>query len=103
MGWTSLLRNGKLDAPKTAYAIETIERNAKLQVQLIEDLLDISRILRGKLSLNVLPVDLSVVIRTALETVRLAAEAKSLQIQTTLSPKVVIISASECLRWMAIC
>ncbi|MBD2773940.1 response regulator [Iningainema sp. BLCCT55] len=88
LGWTSLLRNGKLDAAKTAYAVETIERNAKLQVQLIEDLLDISRILRGKLSLNVMPVDLGAVIRAALETVRLAAVAKSLQIQTTISPTV---------------
>ncbi|RCJ39555.1 hypothetical protein A6770_38890 [Nostoc minutum NIES-26] len=93
LGWTSLLRNGRLDVVKTAYALETIERNAKLQVQLIEDLLDISRILRGKLSLNVTPVDLSVVIKAALETVRLAAEAKSLQIQTTFSPTVVTISA----------
>ncbi|MDZ7956671.1 MAG: ATP-binding protein [Aulosira sp. DedQUE10] len=93
LGWISLLRNGRLDVAKTTYALETIERNAKLQVQLIEDLLDISRILRGKLILNVMPVDLSVVITAALETVRLAAEAKSLQIQTTLSPKVVTISA----------
>ncbi|MBD2101964.1 ATP-binding protein [Leptolyngbya sp. FACHB-261] len=85
LGWTTLLRNGKLDAAKTTYALETIERNAKLQVQLIEDLLDISRILRGKLILNVVPVDLRAVIRAALETVRLAAEAKSLQIQTTIS------------------
>ncbi|OUL34864.1 hypothetical protein BV372_12880 [Nostoc sp. T09] len=93
LGWTSLLRNGRLDGVKTAYALETIERNAKLQVQLIEDLLDVSRILRGKLSLNVMPVDLNLAIKAALETVRLAAEAKSLQIQTKLSPKVVKISA----------
>ncbi|MDZ7950720.1 ATP-binding protein [Nostoc sp. DedQUE09] len=93
LGWTSLLRNGRLDAAKTAYALETIERNAKLQVQLIEDLLDISRILSGKLSLNVMPVDLSVVIKAALETVRLAAEVKLLQIQTKFSPQVVTINA----------
>ncbi|MGF1939579.1 MAG: PAS domain-containing protein [Nostoc sp. ChiQUE02] len=93
LGWTSLLRNGRLDVAKTSYALETIERNAKLQVQLIEDLLDISRILRGKLSLNVMPVDLSVVIKAALETVRLATEAKSLQIQMKLSQQVVTINA----------
>ncbi|GAA6621551.1 ATP-binding protein [Scytonema sp. NUACC26] len=92
LGWTSFLRKGSLDAAKTAYALETIERNAKLQVQLIEDLLDISRILRGKLSLNVMPVDLSAAISAALETVRLAAQAKSLQIQTTISPTVGTIS-----------
>lgn len=93
LGWTSLLRNGRLDAAKTAFALETIQRNAKLQVQLIEDLLDISRILRGKLSLNVMPVDLGAVISASLETVRLAAVAKSLKIQTTLSPTIGTISA----------
>jgi PAS domain S-box-containing protein len=92
LGWTSLLRNGRLDAAKTAYAVETIERNARLQVQLIEDLLDVSRILRGKLSLNVMPVDLGAAITAALETVRLAAQAKSLQIQTIISPSVGRIS-----------
>ncbi|MBW4625577.1 MAG: PAS domain-containing protein [Brasilonema octagenarum HA4186-MV1] len=84
LGWSKLLQQGKLDAAKTANALATINRNAKLQVQLIDDLLDISRILRGKLSLTVTPVDLSTVICAALETVRLAAEAKSLQIQTTI-------------------
>lgn len=89
LGWSKLLQQGKLDAAKTNIALATIERNAQLQSQLIEDLLDISRILRGKLSLNVMPVDLSKVIRAALETVRLAGEAKSLHIQTTFSPDVV--------------
>ncbi|NJM71642.1 MAG: response regulator [Scytonema sp. RU_4_4] len=95
LGWTSLLRKGRLDAAKTDYAVETIERNAKLQVQLIEDLLDVSRILRGKLSLNVKPVDLNAVIRASLETVRLAAVAKSLQIQTTISSTVATVSGDE--------
>lgn len=80
LGWSKLLRGGKLDATKTAYALETIERNAKLQVQLIEDLLDVSRILRGKLSLNMVPVNLALTIGAALETVQLAAEAKSITI-----------------------
>lgn len=84
LGWSSLLRKGRLDAERTAHALETIERNAQLQVQLIEDLLDVSRILQGKLKLNPVPIDLAVIIRAALETVRLAAEAKSIQIQTHL-------------------
>jgi len=92
LGWTRLLRGGNLDAAKTAYAIETIERNAKLQVQLIEDLLDISRILRGKLSLNAIPINLASVISAALETVQLAAVAKSIHITTNLSPTVSKIS-----------
>jgi CheY-like chemotaxis protein/nitrogen-specific signal transduction histidine kinase len=88
LGWSKLLQQRKLDAAKTAMALETIERNARLQVQLIDDLLDISRILRGKLILTVMPVDLSKVISEALETVRLAAEAKAIQICTTLLPSV---------------
>ncbi len=91
LGWAKLLRNGKLDATRTTYALETIERNAQLQSQLIEDLLDIARILRGKLSLNPSLVDLSIVISSALQTVRLAAEAKSLQIQTVFSPSQVAV------------
>jgi signal transduction histidine kinase/CheY-like chemotaxis protein len=88
LGWSRLLQDRKLDEKRTAYALETIERNAKLQVQLIDDLLDVARILRGKLSLNVAPVNLATTITAALETVRLAAEAKSIQIQTMLEPDV---------------
>ncbi|WP_445302384.1 MULTISPECIES: PAS domain-containing protein [unclassified Microcoleus] len=91
LGWSKLLQQGKLDAAKTTMALETIERNARLQVQLIDDLLDISRILRGKLSLTVMPVDLSAVISEALETVRLAAEAKAIQIYTKILPSVGIV------------
>ncbi|MEH2201296.1 PAS domain-containing hybrid sensor histidine kinase/response regulator [Nostoc sp.] len=86
LGWSKLLQKGKLDAEKTNIAIATIERNAQLQVQLIDDLLDISRILQGKMSLSTSPIDLNVVISAALETVRLAAETKSIQIQTIVSP-----------------
>ncbi|WP_225895775.1 response regulator [Dendronalium phyllosphericum] len=84
LGWAKLLRSKKLDENKTAFALETIERNAKLQTKLIEDLLDISRILRGKLNLNVCPIDLATIIRAAMETVRLSAEAKSIQINSEL-------------------
>ena len=88
LGWSRLLRSGKLDAAKTAQALETIERNAKLQTQLIEDLLDVSRILRGKMSLNMAPVNLISTLEAAMETVQLAAEAKAIQIQTRLDPEV---------------
>ncbi|MER3435981.1 MAG: hybrid sensor histidine kinase/response regulator [Leptolyngbya sp. ERB_1_1] len=86
LGWSRLLKNGNLDATKTAQAIDIIERNAKLQTQLIEDLLDVSRILRGKLSLNTVPVDIEAITKSALDTVRLSAEAKSIQLQTHLHP-----------------
>ncbi len=81
LGWAKILLTTQQDAGKTQYALETIERNAKLQAQLIEDLLDVSRILQGKLSLNFAPISLPFIIKAALETVRLAAEAKSIQIE----------------------
>ena len=86
VGWIQLLRKGTLDQQTAAIAMETIERNAKLQTQLIEDLLDISRILQGKLTLKLEAVDLAATIEAAQETVRLAAEAKSITLQTALEP-----------------
>lgn len=88
LGWASLLSQGRLSPEKAASAVEIIQRNAKLQVQLIDDLLDISRILRGKLVLNMLPVDLAFAIRAALETVRLAMDAKGISLVTQVDPTV---------------
>ncbi|KAM3102712.1 PAS domain S-box protein [Phormidesmis sp. 146-12] len=88
LGWSKLLQTGRLDAEKSAAAIATIERNAKLQSQLIEDLLDVSRILQGKLALNQVPVSLVATIESALETVQLAAEAKNIQIEASFDPSV---------------
>ncbi|QFS48617.1 AAA family ATPase [Nostoc sphaeroides] len=82
LGWTKLMRTRKLDQATSDRALETIERNAKLQTQLIEDLLDVSRILQGKLNLNFCPINLISVIEAAIETVRLSAQAKSIEIQT---------------------
>lgn len=86
LGWARLLRTGKLDENKKAIALETIERNAQLQTQLIGDLLDISRILQGKLSLKISLVNLAAIIEAAKNTVQLAADAKAIQIHTELSP-----------------
>ncbi|WP_315791836.1 ATP-binding protein [Fischerella sp. JS2] len=83
LGWSKLLQTQKVDAAKTAQALNVIERNAKLQAGLIEDLLDVSRILRGKLSLQVDQVDLASTIQAAMETVRLAAQAKSIDLRLT--------------------
>ncbi|WP_197064795.1 PAS domain S-box protein [Leptolyngbya sp. KIOST-1] len=88
LGWSQLLRDRQLDAQKTQYALSVIERNAQIQAQLINDLLDVSRVLRGKLSLNTTVVDLAVTIRAAVETVRLAAEAKRIQLDTKLEADV---------------
>lgn len=88
LGWSKLLQSRKYDAAMISRGLEIIERNAKLQTQLIEDLLDVSRILRGKLSLNTCPVDLVSTIEAALETVRLAASAKLIEIHTVYEPDV---------------
>ena len=92
LGWTRLLRHGNLDPARQRQALDTIERNAKLQAQLIEDLLDISRIMQGKLTLTVAPVRLAFVIAAAAETVSLAADAKQIQITLDLDPDVAPIS-----------
>jgi len=81
LGWSKLLQTNKVDVAKTAQALNIIERNAKLQAGLIDDLLDVSRILRGKISLQICPVDLPSTIQAAMETVRLAAQAKSIDLQ----------------------
>ncbi len=95
VGWSKLLQTGSLDEVKTKLALETIERNAKLQVELIEDLLDISRILQGKLSLMSRPINLASTIKAAIETVRLATEAKSISIETILDPEVGLVSGDS--------
>ncbi len=95
LGWTKLLRTRKFDEQATNRALETIERNALLQTQLIEDLLDVSRILRGKMVLNVSPVNLATTIEAALETVRLAAESKGIQIQTIFAPNAGLVSGDS--------
>jgi PAS domain S-box-containing protein len=92
LGWTRLLQNGKLDAARQTEALNTIERNAKLQAQLIEDLLDLSRIMQGKLSLTAVPVNLASVIAAALETVHLAAAAKHIQMTLDLAPNIAPVS-----------
>jgi len=84
LGWSKLLQSKKLDEEKTTYALATIERNAKLQTQLIDDLLDVAKILRGKLSIDELPINLVSVIDAAIEVVETSAKAKSISLQPTL-------------------
>jgi PAS domain S-box-containing protein len=88
LGWAKLLCSRQFDRATTTRALETIERNARLQTQLIEDLLDVSRILRGKLNLDILPVNLASPVEAAIETMRLAAESRMIQIKTTIDPNV---------------
>ncbi|HEY9420205.1 MAG TPA: ATP-binding protein [Thermoanaerobaculia bacterium] len=86
MGWAQLLQADGDDAEKRRRAMETIIRNAKLQSQLIDDLLDVSRITSGKMRLDVRPTELAPVIDAAVETIRPAAEAKQIGIQRVLDP-----------------
>jgi signal transduction histidine kinase/ActR/RegA family two-component response regulator len=86
IGWSHLLRGGRLDEATIARAVETIDRNAKSQAQLIEDILDVSRMITGKLKLKNEPVDLAAVINSAIDSVQLAADAKEIQLAITLDP-----------------
>jgi PAS domain S-box-containing protein len=88
VGWTRLMRSGALDPATVQRALETIERNARLQTQLIEDLLDVSRIITGKLRLETRPVLLGPVIDAAVDAVRLAAEAKGLTVESVVDASV---------------
>jgi PAS domain S-box-containing protein len=81
LGWASLLKGHEPDPEAIAHGLEVIERNARLQAQLIEDLLDMSRIVSGKLRLSVQQVELPSVIHSALESVRPASEAKGVRLQ----------------------
>ncbi|MDZ7992253.1 MAG: ATP-binding protein [Nostoc sp. EfeVER01] len=88
LGWSKLLQTRRLDQTKTSEALATIERNATLQVQLIEDLLDISRILQGKLTLNITKINLKSTVLSALQTMQLAAETKLIEVNTVFEPGV---------------
>jgi len=86
LGWSRLLRSGQLDEAARERAVQIIERNAEAQSKLIEDLLDVSRIITGKLRLEVQPVALAPVIETAVNGLRPAAEAKRLRLESALDP-----------------
>jgi signal transduction histidine kinase/CheY-like chemotaxis protein len=88
MGWSHMLRSGRLDQTTMVRAFETIDRNAKSQAQLIEDILDVSRVITGRLRLNMGPVDVASVINSATDSVQLAADSKSIQLEVTLDPSV---------------
>jgi signal transduction histidine kinase/CheY-like chemotaxis protein len=84
MGWSQLLLSGKLDASTSARAVETIHRNAKAQNQLISDILDVSRIITGKLVLDPRPLDLSQIIANSLDALRPAANLKNITIESVI-------------------
>lgn len=86
LGWSHMLRKGRLDEATRARALETIDRNAKAQAQLVEDILDVSRVITGRLRLNDGLVDLAAVINSAVDSVQLAADAKEIHLEVILDP-----------------
>ena len=86
LGWAHMMRLGKLNEANTERAVETIYRNAKSQSQLVADLLDVSRIISGKLRLDVRTVDLISIVNAAIDSIRPAADAKSIRLQALLDP-----------------
>ena len=86
LGWSQLLRSDKLNEADRPRALEVIERNARAQVKLIDDLLDVSRIITGKLRLDVRMVNLAAVVEAAVDALRPTAEAKAIRLQVLLDP-----------------
>jgi len=82
IGWSRMLKSGRLDQDSATHAIDVIERNAWAQKQIIEDILDVSRVITGKLQLHLGPVDLIAVVNAALDAVRPAFDAKEIKIET---------------------
>jgi PAS domain S-box-containing protein len=87
MGWVRMLRDGDLDGETAAKALAAVDRNAKSQAQLIEDLLDVSRIVSGKMHLNVRPVELTTVVNAAVESLRPAAHSKGIKLKMVFDPE----------------
>src|SRR5215467_13857862 len=95
LGWTQILRSKRLDEVTTARAFEAIERNAKAQAELIEDMSDVSRIITGRIRLEMQPVRLSEAIEAALDSVRPTADAKGVRLECEVPPDRAIISGDQ--------
>jgi PAS domain S-box-containing protein len=92
IGWSRMLRSGRLDNPSSLHALEVIERNAWSQQQIIEDILDVSRVVTGKLQLHLGPMNIHSVIEAALDAVRPALQAKEIRVETAVDEDLKIIS-----------
>lgn len=93
LGWASILRSTKLDQDRQTRAMEVIDRNARVQARLIEDLFDVSRIVSGKLTIEPRPIDVAPVLGSALEAVRPTAESKGVRISADLDPNIPLLLA----------
>jgi signal transduction histidine kinase len=92
LGWTNILRLEKVEGEKFKQGLEVIDRNARIQAKLIEDLLDMGRIISGKIQLDLRQVDLPTVLTESIETLRTTAEAKGVRLETVVHPFAVPIS-----------
>ncbi|MET0554231.1 MAG: ATP-binding protein [Vicinamibacteria bacterium] len=101
MGWLHILKQGDSDDGRRARAIDVIERNARVQTQLVDDLLDVSRIVSGTLRLAVQPVEVAVVVERAIDGARPAAEAKQIRLQSALDSTAVILGDAQRLQQVA--
>ena len=88
LGWTHVLQTDKLQDDELKQGLDAIERNARVQAQIIEDLLDMSRIISGKVRLDLAQIDLPAVLNESIDTVRAAAEAKGIHLQALVDPRV---------------
>ncbi len=95
LGWSSVLREARRDEKVLAQGLEAIDRNARVQAQLIDDLLDVSRIVSGKLNLDVRPLDIASVVRAAINVVRPASDAKGISLDYSAEPGLGAISADS--------
>jgi signal transduction histidine kinase len=91
LGWMRLLRNGTLPADRRAQALETVERNALAQKKLVEDILDVSRVISGNLSLTFSALEIALTVRMAVEAVRPAADAKALGLHVDIAQDIPVI------------
>jgi signal transduction histidine kinase/ActR/RegA family two-component response regulator len=87
LGWASMIRNGEVEDSNATRAIETIERNARSQARLIDDLLDVSRIITGNLRLDMHPLNLAPIVEAALDALRPTADVKGIRLQTRFVPE----------------
>ena len=95
LGWASMIRNGEVEGSGVTRAIETIERNARSQARLIDDLLDVSRIITGNLRLDLHPLNLAPIVDAALDALRPTADVKGIRLQTHFEPKECLVKGDS--------
>src|SRR5690242_9069834 len=95
LGWASMIRNGEVEGTNATRAIETIERNARSQARLIDDLLDVSRIITGNLRLDLHPLNLAPIVDAALDALRPTADVKGIRLQTRFEPEECLVKGDS--------